>query len=103
MDDALNEKARAMALKGAAILDGCTATGNWPALMSGVDFSSDTGTPVYLISPNSRIDEALGTLAITHQQAHDALLVRRGDIPADVANKVWRVIAGEYQLEGSRT
>ena len=103
MDDALSEKARTMALKGAAILDRCASVGNWPTLIAGVDFSTDAGTPAYLISPVSRIEEALGILDITHQDAHDALLVRRGDIPADVANEVWRTIAGEYQLEGSRT
>jgi hypothetical protein len=103
MDDANIKKARTMAQRGVAALDGCRETGNWPLLFSGIDFSTDAGTPAGLIAPNSRLEEALGILGITHQDAHNWLFVRRGDIPAPVATDVWRTIAAERMLEGART
>lgn len=101
--DEMSDKARAMALKGAAILDGCQDTGNWPAMMTKVDFRAEESTPAALIAPNSRIDEALGMLGITYQVAHDSLLVRRGDIPPDIAAQAWKIVAGEYQISSART
>jgi len=103
MDDALTKKARTMADRGTAILEACAELGNWPQVLAGTDFTSDDMTPLALLSPNSRVEEGLGMMGITYQEAHDSLLVRRGDIPDALATEIWRTIAGEHQLAGART
>jgi hypothetical protein len=102
MDD-LKDKARTMALRGAQILDACLESGNWPATLREVDFTRDEGTPLALISPNSRITEGLEIVGITYHAAHENGLMRRGDFPPGLMNAVWRTIAAEREIEGART
>ncbi len=97
------EAALAMAERGAAILDRCAELGDWTGLVMQADFESLEHAPVALISPTSNVGDGLARLGISYQDAHDTLLIPRGDVTPKDAVRIWKQVAGGRMLEASRT